>query len=129
MRKLYIIIAVMASLVMILCGCSQAFANTEQRERTTVIVPTDNTVNGYREESNSASSNYSNPPPQFNESSSSPKNNKDEPILYYANTNSLKFHFSDCYHAKKIKNENLYITESREELIRDDYAPCLVCKP
>ena len=48
---------------------------------------------------------------------------------YYANMNTRKFHKSTCSSAKLIKDTNLYITTSREELINDGYSPCLRCNP
>lgn len=48
---------------------------------------------------------------------------------YYANLNSKKFHKPECASAKKLKSENLYICESREQLIADGYSPCARCKP
>lgn len=49
--------------------------------------------------------------------------------LYYANINSKKFHYNYCEAANKIKNENLYITEFRDELINEGYVPCQICNP
>ena len=49
--------------------------------------------------------------------------------LYYANTKSKKFHKDTCTAAQKISNENLYITENREELTSAGYEPCKRCLP
>jgi len=49
--------------------------------------------------------------------------------VYYANTNTKKFHKSTCGSAKIIKQDNLYSTSNRDELINSGYEPCLRCNP
>lgn len=49
--------------------------------------------------------------------------------LYYANTKTRKFHLNNCEAAQKIKDENLYITEYRDQLINEGYTPCSICNP
>lgn len=48
---------------------------------------------------------------------------------YYANMSSKKFHKASCASAKKLKAENIYICQSREQLIAEGYEPCGRCKP
>lgn len=68
---------------------------------------------------------------------SNPENpdNSDNPpeenaITYILNTNTKKFHYSDCASAKKISDKNYgESTKSREELIADGYSPCGNCDP
>lgn len=49
---------------------------------------------------------------------------------YVLNTNSMKFHYPNCSSAQKIsaKNRKIY-TGTREDLIRQGYAPCGNCDP
>lgn len=49
---------------------------------------------------------------------------------YICNTNTMKFHYSDCPSAKDMKEENkLEIRTTRDELIKEGYIPCGGCKP
>lgn len=48
---------------------------------------------------------------------------------YYANKSTKKFHLPSCRYAGQIKNENLYITDNRDELISAGYSPCKNCDP
>ncbi len=110
------IIALLLCCLLPLCfvGCSE---KQEEPESTTpiVIIPdytTKSTVNGYK---------------QF-----SKKENKEEEKVsneYYANKSSKKFHLDTCTYAKSIKSENLYTTNSRDELISSGYQPCKKCNP
>ncbi len=61
--------------------------------------------------------------------SSKAKNSDSFDGIYFANKNSKIFHKSNCYCAAKIKDTNLYKTESRDELINSMYKPCGVCNP
>ena len=47
--------------------------------------------------------------------------------IYYLNTNSGKFHTSDCQYADKEGFETTNL--SRNQLIYDGYEPCKVCNP
>lgn len=67
-------------------------------------------------------------PPLVSNNNSSKKSD-DFDGVYYANTNTKKFHKSNCGSAKLIKDSNLYTTTSRDELINDGYVPCLRCNP
>ncbi len=48
---------------------------------------------------------------------------------YVGNSNSKKFHLSDCTYAKNIKAENVVKSFNRTEMINGGYAPCKRCKP
>lgn len=49
---------------------------------------------------------------------------------YILNTNSMKFHNTDCSGTKSMKEENRKsYSGTREELIRQGYSPCGTCKP
>ena len=51
-------------------------------------------------------------------------------VTYILNTNSKKFHLSDCSGASSMKEENRQeSTASRAELISQGYEPCGICKP
>ena len=76
-------------------------------------MPTDDSINGYRKENT------------LSETAETTKPNG----IYYANTQSKKFHFSNCTYAERTNNDNLYLTEDREELILTGYAPCKICNP
>lgn len=48
---------------------------------------------------------------------------------YIGNSNTKKFHYTHCGHAKKISEKNRVYLNSREEAINGGYVPCKVCKP
>lgn len=116
MKKLIVFSFVIISLLLCGCGESVPIDNTSV-PKVTVNMPTDNSVNGYRIEKEEISSGSNSSVLQVGD------------IVYYANTNSKKFHLSTCGTGKRISTENLYITEDREELINDGYQPCKNCKP
>lgn len=87
-----------------------------------IKMPTDNSVNGYRV-SDSKNESVS----DFTDTQSKVQENSDN--LYYANTNSKKFHYKTCKSVDTILEKNLYISDSREELIEKGYSPCGRCKP
>lgn len=107
-------------MMILFCGCTssaRAETDTDNTQSTapevTVIMP----ENNFTKENNE---------PQISEESENityPAGN------YYANKNSKKFHKADCKSVKLIKEENLYITSSREELINSGYSPCKNCNP
>lgn len=118
MRKYFSIIFVIFVFIS-LCSCSDTDAREEKQPEEFVInMPTDDSLNGYKSESSRTSSN-----------SEVTTSNDDLFLLYYANTKSKKFHKNTCRYAKITSNDNLYITESREELVNEGYVPCKVCEP
>ena len=49
---------------------------------------------------------------------------------YILNTNSKKFHNESCKNAESISEKNKEVYKgTREDLIKDGYSPCGVCKP
>lgn len=48
---------------------------------------------------------------------------------YVGSTQSDKFHYATCQHAKKILSENKIWFETREDAFAKGYSPCGVCKP
>lgn len=115
MKKLLVILTVFTMILM--CGCQNSKTASETAPEAVVKMPTDDTVNGYRVSEPSHSS------------KNSQNNNVNNTLLYYANKNSKTFHLSTCSTAKRIKNENLYISDDRNELLLQNYKPCSNCKP
>lgn len=61
---------------------------------------------------------------------SDPAASEAEKTTYVLNTKSKKFHFPSCPSVETIAAENRKdVTESRDELISEGYAPCGRCKP
>ncbi len=119
MKRLIAFLFVIISLL--LCGCGERSPIDNASESVvTVNIPTDDSVNGYRIEKETVSS-------QSN--SSVLQSSQAGDIIYYANTNSKKFHLSTCGTGKRTKQENLYVTEDRAELINDGFTPCKSCNP
>lgn len=55
---------------------------------------------------------------------------KPQTITYVLNTNTHRFHFSDCRSVKDIKDKNKSIEETtRENLVERGFKPCGNCKP
>jgi methylphosphotriester-DNA--protein-cysteine methyltransferase len=50
-------------------------------------------------------------------------------MLYVANTNTGKFHRTDCSLAEKIKDENKAFYASSEEAVAAGYTGCKQCNP
>lgn len=98
---------------MLLSGCGHT---TETSSGVTVTMPKDDTVNGYR----TGSATYEKVPADT--ISKIPHNG-----LYYANMDSKVFHLSGCSYAQKILDENLYISEFKDELLENGYSPCSKC--
>lgn len=54
----------------------------------------------------------------------------DGKISYVCNTNTKKFHLTECTAVSRIHEKNkLYATSTRSELIAEGYEPCGICKP
>lgn len=113
-------------LIFSLSGCtfykSDNTSSLTQSDSIVIKQPTDNSVNGYRVGDSQNESH-----PDFTDTKNSPEENS--VTLYYANTNTKKFHFKSCDSTSTIYNENLYICEDRQELIDSGYSPCARCKP
>lgn len=128
MKKFIIIFSV----ILCLCGCSPS--NSDMTDNThsqiTVNLPTDDTVNGYRQDSESQSMpqtiSADEVKPALPEQSSSEENTKTE---YIGNLNTHIFHKSTCGSVATMKEENKAIIENRDEAINGGYTPCKRCKP
>lgn len=118
MKKLLTVILCLLFAVTI-CGCAPK-EEVKPNEDIIINLPTDNTVNGYREE---------NAETETSKPSSSESNYADTDIQYCANTNSKVFHRPDCSSVKTIKEENKLYLSDRQELIDLGYNPCKRCEP
>lgn len=110
MRKLIIILSVLT--ILSLVGCTPQESSSQIAPVAVVKQPQDDTVNGYRVSKPQSSS-----------------GNETKGSIYLANKNSKTFHYSTCSYAKRIKEENLYKTSDREELLLEDFKPCSNCNP
>ena len=115
-----------------LCGCSTSDYNMTDNTHSqiTVNLPTDNTVNGYRQGGNSQSMpqtiSADEVKPASPAQNSSAKNTKTE---YVGNLNTHIFHKSTCGSVGTMKEENKIIFEGRDAAISGGYTPCKRCKP
>ena len=49
---------------------------------------------------------------------------------YILNTNSHRFHYPDCPSVSDMKEKNKQVVEeTREQILKEGYEPCGVCKP
>lgn len=98
------------TLVFSFCSCAKADANQNAQSDTevTINLPTDDTVNGYR-----------------NEKSETPEGE----ATYCANKGSKVFHRQSCQSVEKMKDQNKYFTNDKDELLKDGYTPCKNCEP
>ena len=116
MKKYFLALSGIIIIVASLCCCyGDTVGYVESEPDTEVKYADAETLNGYRLD------------PQ-DETESSEKTVSTSGT-YYANTKSKIFHIKECAHAEKIKNENLYITSDRNELISGGYRPCKSCEP
>ena len=115
-----------------LCGCSTSDYNMTDNTHSqiTVNLPTDNTVNGYRQGGNSQSMpqtiSADEVKPASPEQNSSSENTK---VEYVGNLNTHIFHKSTCGSVGTMKDENKIIFEGRDAAINDGYTPCKRCNP
>lgn len=123
--KIAILILFMFSLV---AGCGKETKNGEVSIAPEVIVnlPSDNTVNGYKNPSSIDNSDkISASDVKVGLQSSEKNNNKN----YCGNKNSKVFHDMDCESVKKMKDENKVFASDKKELTNKGYKPCGSCKP
>ena len=106
------------------CGCKTTKNNAAETQSVVINLASDNTVNGYRTESDSTVIGG-------NEVGvvSSNKENDNVSASYCANKNSKVFHKSNCGSVKTMKEENKYISSNRQTLINEGYTPCKRCNP
>ena len=128
MKKLVCVFLVL----LCLCGCSTS--NLDMTDNThsqiTINLPTDDTVNGYRQGGNSQSMpqtiSADEVKPASPKQNSSSENTK---VEYVGNLNTHIFHKSTCGSVGTMKDENKIIFEGRDAAINDGYTPCKRCNP
>lgn len=115
-----------------LCGCSPSSSDMTDNTHSqiTINLPTDDTVNGYRQGGNSQSmpqtiSADEVKPASPNQNSSS----ENAKVEYIGNLNTHIFHKSTCGSVGTMKEENKIIFEGRDAAINDGYTPCKRCNP
>lgn len=52
-----------------------------------------------------------------------------EPITYYANKNSKKFHLPECTYVEKMLDSSVRFEKDKDKLINEGYSPCSKCNP
>lgn len=136
MKKLVCVFLVL----LCLCGCSPN--NSDMTDNThsqiTINLPTDDTVNGYRQDGGAQSmpqtisADEVNPgSPEQNSSVSKEQNSSagSTKVEYIGNLNTHIFHKSTCGSVSTMKEENKIIFEGRADAIKDGYTPCKRCNP
>lgn len=136
MKKLVCVFLVL----LCLCGCSPS--NSDNTDNThsqiTINLPTDDTVNGYRQGGNSQSmpqiisaDEVKPASPEQNSSVSKEQNSSAEStkVEYIGNLNTHIFHKSTCGSVSTMKEENKIIFEGRDDAINGGYTPCKRCNP
>lgn len=121
MKKL-ICFALVLLMIISFCGCGSNTPISEDYSKITINLPTDDTVNGYRDPEKAVDTNST--------IAVSDVTVVDESYYKYcANKSSKKFHSEDCGSIKNIKEENKYYTNKRDKLIKEGYTPCKACNP
>ena len=136
MKKLVCVFLVL----LCLCGCSPN--NSDMTDNThsqiTINLPTDDTVNGYRQDNESQSmpqtisaDEVKPASPNQNSSVSKEQNSTVENTKteYIGNLNTHIFHKSTCGSVGTMNEENKIIFEGRDDAINDGYTPCKRCNP
>lgn len=113
--KKFIILLLCTVFVFSFCGCKTK--KTIDKESVKINLPKDDSVNGYRIESDTKDG-------VLSESSQTVTT-----ISYFGNKNSKKFHISGCEAAKNTKTKNKVTYETRKEFIENGYTPCKYCNP
>lgn len=103
-------------------GCQSQPPTNEEHSKVTVNMPTDDTVNGYRDPDKAVNTNSKIEVTDITVVDESY-------YLYCGNKSSKKFHSDGCSSIKTIKEENRYYTNKRDKLIKEGYSPCQKCKP
>lgn len=123
-----------------LCACAKE-TKEPLYSSVTINLPSDNTVNGYRENTETSNDNATHKPtvdstisnntvsenPVFTNSANTETN--ETSTEFCANKNSKVFHNSSCGSVKTMKEENKYFSSDRDSLINEGYIPCKRCNP
>lgn len=116
MKRIVLIICCL----LLLSGCKSQTAELP-KEDIKINLPTDDTVNGYRNE-------------DYESDDLIPKDDvgvdtETNSISYCGNKNSKIFHKSSCASVKKTKESNKIFFTSKEEYLNNGYKPCQSCNP
>lgn len=133
MKKLIFCLSFILILIFSFVGCNSKTNEKEViKEEVIINLPKDNTVNGYKTESN-ASSKLPDTVNGDNIKVISPNESKNQSTQsqtqYCANINTKIFHKISCNSVGTMKAENKYITTNRNSLVSDGFSPCGKCKP
>ena len=134
MRKIICLI-VLSFLIIFSVSCDNK--TVSQNEKITINQPTDDTVNGYKSDTNKSNGNTISGKEFIENNGRVPSQNKENGNLnqdnysgqYCANVNTKVFHYPTCSSAEKMKEENKIFFSDRQELIDSGYTPCKRCNP
>lgn len=131
-KPLSVIIALF--LVFALSGCGQKSSPTvsTKSQKVTVDDPTYKSLDEYKKadaDKTSAAAKAPTAEPENETENKQTQTDDGNSTGYCANTNTKKFHRMECSSVKKMNPENMYKTDSREELINAGYTPCSICDP
>lgn len=137
-RLLAVVLTLLLAFSVSGCGEKNA-ANNKKAQKVTVKEPTYNSLDEYKKSDEDVTTEKEENKPAETETKSDtnstastvePATNSDpNGISYYANKNTKKFHFANCPSVKRMKQENIYVTNNRDELINAGYSPCANCNP
>lgn len=116
------------SVILCLCfvftvGCqSEKTENKPEKQEVVINMPTDDSVNGYRNEDYTSVQ-------VIPETEVSVSNKDTVSSSYCGNKNSKVFHKSSCGSVSNMKDSNKVYFSSRDEFIENGYSPCQKCNP
>ncbi len=116
MKRIVLIICCL----LLLSGCKSQTAELPN-EDIKINLPTDDTVNGYRNEDYESDDLI----PQDEVSVVTPNNT----ITYCGNKNSKVFHKLNCSSVSNMKESNKVYFTSKEEYLQNGYSACKKCNP
>lgn len=117
-----------------LSGCQASGNNsgtdteTDSHVKITVNMPSDDTVNGYREE-DYVQSGIPDVIPVEDVVPSAPQSSFENSASFIGNSSSYIFHKPGCSSAENMKDENKVTFASRDEAVAAGYSPCKRCSP
>ena len=118
MKRLFILL-LCAFILMLGCGCRDKQTDDDTSSDIQVVLPLDDTVNGYRQEGIK----------EKLRGDSGDTEQSEETEGYYVNTKTKKFHKLSCTYAKKGSQNGIWRDADRDSLISEGYFPCSKCEP